>query len=106
MGIDLALRYLVIAITAHIACAWMQTFQSPWPLVDAFEPAGNAVDQLFQSLGFSLRGLKKTLSAASNGAVALSRSVTNKRAEVSSLEQPIARVHLYQQRGRRAVRGA
>lgn len=88
MSIDLALRYLVIAIAAHIACAWMQTFQSPWPLVDAFELAGNVEEQLFQSLGFSLRNLKKTLSIVSNGVVAVRRSVAVQIATTPFTRQP------------------
>lgn len=48
---DLMLRYTVIIAAWHLACAWIQTFQEPWPLVDAFELADNAEEQLFRSLG-------------------------------------------------------
>lgn len=48
---NLALRYLIIAVAFQLACAWVQTFQSPWPLVDAFELAPTANEQLFRSLG-------------------------------------------------------
>lgn len=61
MSLDLLLRYLIIAIAAHLACAWMHTFQSPWPLVDAFELADCAEEQLFRSLGVSLSNFKASL---------------------------------------------
>ena len=61
MSLDLLLRYLVIVIAAHLACAWVQTFQSPWPLVDAFELADCAEEQLFKSLGVSLLSFKASL---------------------------------------------
>lgn len=51
MSMDLLLRYVIISIAIELTCAWMQTFQTPWPLVDAFELANNAEEQLFQSLG-------------------------------------------------------
>ena len=50
-AIDLFLRYAIISIAFQLACAWAYTFQSPWPLVDAFQLAPSAKDQLFQSLG-------------------------------------------------------
>ncbi len=48
---DLMLRYAIIIAAWHLGCAWIQTFQEPWPLVDAFELADNAEEQLFKSLG-------------------------------------------------------
>lgn len=54
---DLALRYLIIVVAWHLACAWAQTFQSPYPIADAFELAGTAEEKLFKSLGISWRGL-------------------------------------------------
>lgn len=57
MRLDLLLRYLIISIAMQLACAWIQTFQSPWPLADAFELAENAEEQLFQSLGVSFKSL-------------------------------------------------
>ncbi len=48
---DLMLRYAIITIAWHLACAWIQAFQSPWPLLDAFELADSADEQLFKSLG-------------------------------------------------------
>ncbi len=56
-SVDLALRYLIIAVAWHLACAWVQTFQSPYPIADAFELAGTAEEQLFKSLGISWRSL-------------------------------------------------
>lgn len=53
MSTDLLLRYLIIAIAFNLACAWIQSFQSPWPLVDAFKLANSAEEQLLQSLGIS-----------------------------------------------------
>ena len=61
MSLDLLLRYLIITIAAHLACAWMRTFQSPWPLVDAFELADCTEEQLFRSLGVSLSNFKASL---------------------------------------------
>ena len=52
--IDLLLRYAIVAIAFQLACAWLHTFQSPWPLVDAFQIASSAEEQLFQSLGVRL----------------------------------------------------
>lgn len=49
--LDLWLRYAIIMIAWHLACAWLQSFQSPWPLADAFELADSAEEQLFKSLG-------------------------------------------------------
>ena len=49
-AIDLTLRYAIILVAFHLACAWVHTFQSPWPLIDAFELAPTAEDQLFKSL--------------------------------------------------------
>lgn len=49
--VDLLIRYTIIIVAWHLACAWIQTFQSPWPLVDAFELADSAEEQLFKSLG-------------------------------------------------------
>lgn len=40
--IDLALRYVIISVAFQLACAWVHAFQSPWPLVDAFELASTA----------------------------------------------------------------
>lgn len=57
MSFDLLLRYLIISIAMQLACVWIQTFQSPWPLADAFELAENAEEQLFQSLGVSFKSL-------------------------------------------------
>lgn len=51
MGADLLLKYLIILLAAHIACAWIQAFQTPWPLADAFELADTVEEQLFRSLG-------------------------------------------------------
>lgn len=51
MGTNLLLRYLIIALATHIACAWIQAFQTPWPLADAFELADTVEEQLFRSLG-------------------------------------------------------
>ncbi len=56
-SVDLALRYLIIVVAWHLACAWVQTFQSPYPISDAFELAGTAEEQLFKSLGISWWGL-------------------------------------------------
>lgn len=50
-AIDLVLRYAIISVAFQLACAWVHTFQSPWPLVDAFELAPTVEDQLFKSLG-------------------------------------------------------
>lgn len=50
-AIDLLLRYAIISLAFQLACAWAYTFQSPWPLVDAFQLAPSAERQLFQSLG-------------------------------------------------------
>ncbi|WP_304426494.1 hypothetical protein [uncultured Adlercreutzia sp.] len=61
-SIDLALRYLIIAVAWHLACAWVQTFQSPYPIVDALELAGTAEEQLFKSLGISWRNLSAAVS--------------------------------------------
>lgn len=49
--IDLALRYVIISVAFQFACAWVHAFQSPWPLIDAFELASTAEEQLFKSLG-------------------------------------------------------
>ena len=59
--VDLALRYAIIYAALQLACAWAQTFQSPWPLVDAFELAPTAEEQLFRSLGIRFRALLSTL---------------------------------------------
>lgn len=48
---DLILRYAIIAIAWQLACAWGKTFQSPWPLANAFELADSPEEQLFKSLG-------------------------------------------------------
>lgn len=61
LSADLLLRLLVIMAAFHLACAWMQAFCSPWPLTDAFDLAGSFEEQLFQSLGISLSGLKEAL---------------------------------------------
>ena len=50
-AIDLALRYVIISVAFQFACAWVHAFQSPWPLVDAFELAPTVEDQLLKSLG-------------------------------------------------------
>lgn len=50
----------------------MQTFQAPWPLIDAFELADNAEEQLFQSLGIII----DTSSFAQIGAIARMSSQT------------------------------
>ena len=57
MNADLLLRYLIIAIALQLACAWIKEFGTPWPLVDAFELAESAEDQLFKSLGISFASL-------------------------------------------------
>lgn len=62
-SVDLMLRYCIIAAAWHLACAWAQTFQSPYPLVDAFELAGSAEEQLLRSLGISFAGVASFLSA-------------------------------------------
>lgn len=51
MSFDLLLRYVIISIAFQLACAWIQSFQKPWPLVDSFELAESAEEQLFRSLG-------------------------------------------------------
>lgn len=61
-SVDLALRYLIIVVAWHLACAWAQTFQSPYPIADAFELAGTAEEQLFKSLGISWRNLGVAIS--------------------------------------------
>lgn len=61
LSTDLILRLLVIHVAVQFACAWLQTFQAPWPLEDAFELADSFEEQLFQSLGISLSGLKEAL---------------------------------------------
>lgn len=61
LSADLILRLLVIHVAIQLACAWLQTFQAPWPLEDAFELADSFEEQLFQSLGISLSGLKEAL---------------------------------------------
>ena len=50
-AIDLVLRYVIISVAFQLACAWAHAFQSPWPLVDAFELAPTVEDQVFKSLG-------------------------------------------------------
>ena len=64
-SVDLALRYLINAVAWHLACAWIQTFQSSYPIADAFELAGTAEEQLFKSLGISWRSLSAAASRAS-----------------------------------------
>lgn len=61
MSLDLVLRHIIITIAIHLAVAWLQAFQSPWPLVDAFELADCAEDQLFKSLGFSLKSMQASI---------------------------------------------
>lgn len=61
-SVDLALRYLIITVAWHLACAWVQTFQSPYPIADAFELADTAEEQLFKSLGISWRSLSVAIS--------------------------------------------
>lgn len=63
-SVNLALRYLIIVAAWHLACAWAQTFQSPYPIADAFELAGTAEEQLFKSLGISWRNLGAAASKA------------------------------------------
>lgn len=63
-SVDLALRYLIIVVAWHLACAWVQAFQSPYPIADAFELAGTAEEQLFKSLGISWRSLGAAASKA------------------------------------------
>lgn len=60
-AIDLLFRYVVISIAFQLACAWMHTFQSPWPLVDAFQLAPSVERQLFQSLGICFDSLAASL---------------------------------------------
>lgn len=55
---DLFLRYVIIFIAWELACAWIETFQSPWPLTDAFKTAPSAEEQLLQSLGISFDGIR------------------------------------------------
>lgn len=50
-AVDLVLRYAIISVAFQLACAWVHAFQSPWPLVDAFELAPTVEDQVFKSLG-------------------------------------------------------
>lgn len=57
MNADLLLRYLIITIAVQLACAWIKEVGTPWPLVDAFELAESAEDQLFKSLGISFASL-------------------------------------------------
>lgn len=61
LSADLILRLLVIHVAIQFACAWLQAFQAPWPLEDAFELADSFEEQLLQSLGISLSGLKEAL---------------------------------------------
>lgn len=57
MSADLLLRYCVIVVAMHLACAWVHTFQSSWPLVDAFNLAESLEEQLIRSLGIRLNSL-------------------------------------------------
>ncbi len=59
--IDLVLRYAIISIAFQLACAWAHTFQSPWPLADAFQLAPSVERQLFQSLGICFDSLAASL---------------------------------------------
>ena len=58
---DLLFRYVIISVAFQLACAWMHTFQSPWPLVDAFQLAPSVERQLFQSLGICFDSLAASL---------------------------------------------
>lgn len=60
-AIDLFLRYAIISIAFHLACAWAHTFQSPWPLAGAFQLAPSVERQLFQSLGIRFDSLAASL---------------------------------------------
>ena len=57
MVIDLVARHLIILVAYHLACAWIQSFQLPWPLPNAFVLADSAEDQLFDSLGIKLESV-------------------------------------------------
>lgn len=48
----------------HLACAWAQTFQSPYPIADACKLTGTAEEQLLKSLGISWRSLGAAASKA------------------------------------------
>ena len=61
MSADLILRLLVIHAAVQCACAWLQAFQTPWPLAGAFELADSFEEQLFKSLGISFSNLKEAL---------------------------------------------
>lgn len=61
LSMDLMLRVLVVTVAFHLALAWLQAFQTPWPLEDAFELADSFEGQLFQSLGISFSSLKEAL---------------------------------------------
>lgn len=56
MNFDLLLRYAIIQVAISLACAWIQAFYEPWPLVHAFDLADTAQEQLFQSLGVRFDG--------------------------------------------------
>ena len=60
MCVDLLLRCAIIAAAASLACAWMQAFCEPWPLVDAFVLAPTAEVQVVRSLGVSPQLLIRT----------------------------------------------
>lgn len=56
MNFDLLLRCAIIQVAISLACAWIQSFYEPWPLVHAFDLADTAQEQLFQSLGVRFGG--------------------------------------------------
>ncbi len=64
VSIDLVLRVLVIVTATQLAFAWIQSFQTPWPLENAFELAHSFEEQLFWSLGISLQGIQSAIAAA------------------------------------------
>ena len=60
MSVELLLRCTINAAAASLACAWMQAFCEPWPLVDAFVLAPTAEVQVVRSLGVSPQLLIRT----------------------------------------------
>ena len=89
-AVDLVLRYAIISVAFQLACAWVHTFQSPWPLVDAFELAPTAEEQLFKSLGIrfdpSTIGLYQVMTSHSAASL-----IAAARAFGSSTLTPMAR---------------
>lgn len=53
----LIVRHLIIHIAFSLAVAYVVATGMPWPLLDSFELAATVEDQLFMSLGISVRGL-------------------------------------------------